>query len=181
MNKKYFIVGKTYPFRYIKKIELDEEFFVFEDIYGERYLLSSFYYKNYQFKPGQEILCRILRIDCSGKVSIEPEHPFYKINKVYDFKFKSHTTISEENAHKFSGKSKKLKKHYLVVTDIYGNEHLVKANKKQKNKNYQPKKITCKVKSITKGNFELENMENGKRSLFKQLISGMIKQSKTPV
>ncbi len=171
MNKKNFIVGKTYPFRFIKKIELDGEFYVFEDFQGERYLLSSYYYKNYNFTPGQEILCRILRIDCSGKVSIEPEHPYYKIGKIYDFKFKEHTTITEENAHKFSGKGKAQKEHCLIVVDRYGNEHLVKANKKQKRKRFHPEKIACKVISITKGNFELENMENGKRNIFFRLFN----------
>jgi hypothetical protein len=176
MNKKNFIVGKIYPFLYIKKIELDEEFFVFEDFYDERYLLSSYYYKNYNFKPKQEVLCRILRIDCSGKVSIEPEHPYYKTGKVYDFKFKKHTTIYEENAHKFSAKSKKVKKHYLIVIDKYGNEHLVEANKKQKSKNFYPSKVACIIKSITKGNFELENAENVKKNFLYRLITGGFKK-----
>ncbi len=176
MNKRNFIVGKIYPFLYIKKIELDEEFFVFEDFYGERYLLSSYYYKNYNFKPKQEVLCRILRIDCSGKVSIEPEHPYYKTGKVYDFKFKEHTTIYEENAHKFSAKSKKVKKHYLIVIDKYGNEHLVEANKKQKSKSFHPQKVACIIKSITKGNFELENMENVKNNFLYRLITSGFKR-----
>lgn len=174
MSKKNFIIGKIYPFRFIKKIELDGEFYVFEDIYGERYLISSYYYKNYNFKTQQEVLCRILRIDCSGKVSFEPEHPYYKTGKIYDFKFKEQIIITEENAHKFSRKSKTPKKYGLIIVDIYGNEHLVEANKKQKPKNSYSGKISCKIISITKGNFELQIVENNKENFFQKIFHSFI-------
>jgi len=48
-------------------------------------LLTNFY-QNYGIKPGNLLHCRIDKINCSGRVFLEPEHPFYQVGKQYVFK-----------------------------------------------------------------------------------------------
>ncbi len=160
MVKGKFIEGQKYQFRYVKKILTDEVFFVFEDFLGERYLIPTYYYQNYNFEPNDLINCLVTRIDCSGKVSFEPEHPFYKLGNTYSFQFKELKISFEEDYNKYSGSSKKKKVYELIVLDKFGNEHSVVPYEWQKKKKYKPQTILCRVLKIVKGNFQLINMES---------------------
>lgn len=160
MVKGKFIEGQTYQFRYVKRITTDEDFFVFEDFSGERYLIPVYYYENYDFKLDALINCLVTRIDCSGKVSFEPEHPYHKIGNTYDFQFKELIISLEYDYNKYSGSSKKRKVYELIVLDIDGNEHTVVPHEWQKKKNYKPETISCRVLKIVKGHFQLINMES---------------------
>jgi hypothetical protein len=51
----------------------------------KKYLLAEQYYENYHLKIGQTIVCTIDKINCSGKIFLEPDHPYYKIGERYDF------------------------------------------------------------------------------------------------
>lgn len=51
----------------------------------KKYLLPEQYYENYHLKVGQTIFCTIDKINCSGKIFLEPDHPYYKIGERYDF------------------------------------------------------------------------------------------------
>ncbi|RLD50008.1 MAG: hypothetical protein DRI94_09815 [Bacteroidetes bacterium] len=79
--------GEKIQFKIKNLIELaeNEEYYVLEDLSGQKQLLNASYYKNYQFKIGQNIICKVDHINCSGKIFLEPEHPFYKENEVYEF------------------------------------------------------------------------------------------------
>ena len=177
MKKKY-IVGESYPFVYVKKVVLDETFYILEDYEGERFLLPEYYYKNYGLKMGEPVQCRILRIDCSGKVSIEPEHAYYKPDHVYEFKLLKKEIIEEENSRKFSVKAKTLKKYCLIVQDPYKNEHIVKVSKKLFKSNFESEKVLCKIKHITKGNFELELIEKKQKKGLKKFLKKMSEKSR---
>jgi len=160
MAKGKFIEGQIYEFKYLKRISLDEDFFVFEDFSGERYLLPIYHYKNYHFKPNSPINCLVTRIDCAGKVSFEPEHPYYKLGTSYKFKFKELLISKEENYDKYSGSTKKKKVYELIVLDNYDNEHSVAPHEWQKKKNYKPENILCRVQKIINGTFQLLNEES---------------------
>ncbi|OQX99016.1 MAG: hypothetical protein B6I20_10415 [Bacteroidetes bacterium 4572_117] len=160
MVKRKFVEGQSYQFRYVKKVSLDEDFFVFEDFAGERYLIPAYYYKNYGFEYEALINCTVTRIDCSGKVSLEPEHPFYKLGSTYDFHFKGLDISEEEDYNKYSGSFRKRKVYELIVLDIYGNEHTVSPYEWQKRKNYHPRYISCRILKIIKGHFQLINNES---------------------
>ena len=170
MVKGKFIEGQSYQFRYVKRILTDEEFFVFEDFTGERHLIPAYHYRNYKFEINNLINCLINRIDCSGKVYLEPEHPYYKIGNTYDFKFKELMFFIEENYNKYKGSLEKKKIYKLIVLDKYGNEHQVNPHKWQKIKKYRANNISCKLIKIVNGQFELMNMEsntNKKRFIFR--------------
>jgi len=160
MVKGKFIEGQTYQFRYVKRISTDEDFFLFEDFSGERYMIPAYYYEKFDFKVGDLVNCQVTRIDCSGKVSFEPEHPFYKIGNTYDFPFSELIVRMEENYNKYSGSSKKKKIYELIVLDIDGNNHSVVPHEWQKKKSYKPEIISCRVLKIVKGHFQLINAEN---------------------
>ncbi len=100
------------------------------------------------------------RIDCSGKVSFEPEHPYYKIGSIYNFEFKNLVIKLEEDYNKYSGSTKKRKVYELIVMDIDGNKHSVVPHEWQKKKNYKPETISCRVLKIVKGHFQLINAES---------------------
>jgi hypothetical protein len=49
--------------------------------------LKAIHYKHYNLQSGQTINCKIDKINCSGKIYLEPENPIYKEGKIYDFEF----------------------------------------------------------------------------------------------
>jgi hypothetical protein len=79
--------GKTYPFRITGIVDLPDgtEHFVLTDPNRVKHLLKKKYYENYHFEIGQLITCRIDKINCNGKIYIEPCHPYYCLGKSYDF------------------------------------------------------------------------------------------------
>ena len=83
--------GEKIQFTIKKLIEFseDEKYYVLEDKEGQKHLLTAEYYENYNFKIGQNIVCRIDHINCSGKIFLEPEHPLYKEGEIYEFTLKT--------------------------------------------------------------------------------------------
>ena len=79
--------GKYFNYTIQKHIELNENegFYMLIDEFGRKKLLPSEHYLKYNFKIGDEIICRIDHINCSGKVFLEPAHPFYKEGDIYTF------------------------------------------------------------------------------------------------
>lgn len=63
----------------------DESTFILQDPLGYKVMMPAGYYTAYGFAEGQEILCRVDRINCSGRMFLEPVHPFYKEGQWYDF------------------------------------------------------------------------------------------------
>ncbi len=169
MSKSKFIEGKKYLFKLIKIITLEEEFYILEDIYKKRHMLSTFYFKNYDIKVNDNIECYIDNVDCNGKTVLEPEHPHYKLNTEYFFKFVKLKVVEDTPSSRLSTKSHKNIIYDIIVEDIYGNEHNVEPYEWQKRKTYKPKTIKCKLERITRGYFVLINKEplNNKRKISK--------------
>jgi len=86
-----FIEGKWYRFKIEKVISLPEkgDFFVLCHDSGRKMLLNSAHYHNYQYQIGQEISCRIDKVNCTGQIFLEPEHPLYKEQESYEFEVTS--------------------------------------------------------------------------------------------
>lgn len=108
--------GKTYPFRITGITELPDgtEHFVLSDPNRVKHLLERKWYTHYNFDIGQLVTCRIDKINCSGKIYIEPLHPYYALGKEYDFAVRR---IPE------SGKNEN--RRLVVFEDIFGNEILL--------------------------------------------------------
>lgn len=87
--------GKYYSFKISGSVILPDgsECYILTDINRVKHLLYKDYYHKYNMKLNQEILCRIDKINCTGKIYIEPEHPFYKLGNSYKFKFSHYTEL----------------------------------------------------------------------------------------
>ena len=82
--------GSRYIFIVEKKIEFEgNEYWVLSGPDKKRYLLNSVDYSAYNITPGQNLDCRIDKINCKGEVFLEPEHPFYREGSVYEFRVES--------------------------------------------------------------------------------------------
>ena len=80
--------GSTYPFFVSKLIELPgsgEEHFVQFGQDEKNYLLKPPFYAHYSIKTGSTISCTVDKINCTGQVFLEPEHPYYQPGQRYDF------------------------------------------------------------------------------------------------
>ena len=91
--------GGSYRFKIHNKVVLpgeNQDAFILIGPNKKKYLLNSSYYKRYNLLVGQTVRCRIDKINCSGQVFLEPEHPYYRIGGKYDFLVKK--LSSEKNA-----------------------------------------------------------------------------------
>jgi hypothetical protein len=94
-EKRQLKPGETHNFLVLSKITIpnDAEYFVLLDEFGEKHLLPATYYKNYPIKVKEYYLCHVDKINCQGRIFLEPAHPFYQLNKVYEFEINGTETI----------------------------------------------------------------------------------------
>ncbi|MEI7595575.1 MAG: hypothetical protein WCK02_07500 [Bacteroidota bacterium] len=138
------IEHEWYPFKVLKEIDFPdgESMFVLEDPNGYKHLLRQDYYKHYQIKPEQYINCRIDKINCSGRIFLEPEHPIYKEGESYSFNFIAKKIILN---------SLNKEEQIIVVSDIFNQEIILPDTNFQ---SYSDK-IECIVENIKKGKLML--------------------------
>lgn len=131
--------GESYSFFIHNHIQLtDNEFyFVLIDINGLKHFLLSEPYKSYGLSIGQNIDCKIDKINCTGRIYLEPEHPYYKLGHNYNFIVNN----CKENS----------TNQLLTVFDIYNNSIDIEIEKDEKIEMSANKIIHCKVNRIKKG------------------------------
>ena len=134
------IEHEWYQFKIYKEVDFPGEpsVIILIDPDGYKHLLKKDYYINYNFCVGDNINCRIDKINCSGKIFLEPEHPFYKEGHSYDFDF----VAEEVLINSFNEKQQ-----VIIVSDIYGN----KLNIPAENALVFEGKVNCLVENIKKG------------------------------
>lgn len=102
------------PFTVLRQVHMDSDrFFVLQDPLGYKLLMPYDYYKHYGLKTGQTISCRIDKVNCNGRVFLEPMHPFYKEGSIYPFQV-VRTGEKKNLAGELSS--------FLVVKDLLGKE-----------------------------------------------------------
>ena len=146
--------GKEYQFKVIKHVEQTHSspFWILEDPFGKRHVLRSKYYQTYDIKAGNDIKVRVTYISCTGKVTLEPEHPYYKVGAVHDFKFLKHDYRIVSNGEQ---------QPVLMVADKYGNECAVYAKEAiEFEDDHQPETIKCRVKGLKNGALDLDPLIN---------------------
>jgi hypothetical protein len=133
--------GKEYLFRVFGRVTLQDgqEYFILEDPYKIRHLLPSWLYESYGIKTSQSIRCKVDKINCTGRVYLEPEHPYYVAGNTYDFTFHS------------IGMSTRSQKLFMIVTDMFNNEVSVDCPKDFNIENSVPETVSCKIIRIRKG------------------------------
>jgi len=104
--------GKYYWFKVLKIVEIPEEgdFYLLKHKSGRRLLLPVSIYKNYLINPDSTIECRVDKVNCTGKVFLEPKHPHYSEGKYYNFivKYTDKNDCDLENS--------------ITVADVFNNE-----------------------------------------------------------
>lgn len=99
--------GKIYPFVISDLINIpnDQEYIKLIDPNNIKHLLEAGPYVKYNFKKGNTIHCRVDKINCTGKIFIEPEHPYYDLNEIYEFLLirfgKSNTDTDLKHSHAY--------------------------------------------------------------------------------
>ena len=149
------IEGRNYHFRVIKTVSMHgtgQEYIVLEDPFRNRHLIPADQYENYNLNPGKRIICHIDRINCDGKIFIEPKHPCYETGKTYDFEF-----VRKETRINQIGESEEV----AIVKDLLGNERIAPMSEQDK-KLKKTMNIRCKVIAIRKGKIHLSLINRGR-------------------
>ncbi len=143
--------GNWYYFTIIKIVTIphDQDYFLMRDEHGYNHLVPSVYYSNYNLYPGKGVWCRLDRINCLGRLFFEPEHPFYKQGRTYQFTLLSVERVQPQNG----GEA-----WTAIVSDIFGQKWQTMPFKGAM-PGEQPPKINCLVKRIKKAHLYLEVKE----------------------
>jgi hypothetical protein len=136
--------GKWFPFRIHNRVQLQDDkwYFVLVDINKLKHFMPAEHYSRYGFKIGDEIICKIDRINCTGRIFLEPKHPYYSEGEIYQFD----VDVSSCNDNK----------QILIVKEILGNSIEVPVYDITNSIKIEKNKVRCTVKSIKKGKPILE-------------------------
>lgn len=136
--------GEWFLFKIHNLVQLQDDawYFVLQDINGMKHFMAAENYKSYGFSIGDQILCKIEKLNCTGRVFLEPQHPVYKEGEIYYFDFISYSNSGNKNV--------------LMVRENSGNMVEVVVNGTKKVDINNEKRVRCSVKSITKGRLILE-------------------------
>ena len=136
--------GDWFPFRIHNLVQLqdDEWYYILVDINNLKHFMPAEYYAGYGFRIGDEISCKIDRINCTGRIFLEPKHPYYNEGELYLFDV---CVVSKEDD-----------KQILVVKEILGNSIEVPLYDIRLLNNSKENKVRFMVKSIKKGKPILE-------------------------
>jgi hypothetical protein len=140
--------GKFFPFKVynIVKLQDQEWYYILQDINGLKHFLHGENYIHYNLKSGDEITCKVEKINCTGRVYLEPTHPYYKEAEIYDFELVGFNKNKEENR--------------IIVSDIFGNKIEIRFSGESNLQIKDKKLLRCVVKSIRKGVPILEIFSN---------------------
>jgi hypothetical protein len=112
------------------------------DTNGLKHFLPAEYYTNFNFQTGDVISCRIDKINCTGRIFLEPKHPYYIEGEIYSF-----DVLNFIENEKYG---------VLVVKDIFENRIELQQEMVQVTNYKVKKKVRCLVISIKKGTPNLE-------------------------
>ena len=65
-------------FKIIREITIpnDNKYYVLEDVIGNKHLLPTEFYRNYDIKIKSEIECTVDKVNCIGRIFLEPLHHY---------------------------------------------------------------------------------------------------------
>ncbi len=106
------VEGKYYQFKVLKTVNLPDEgdFYMLRHKSGRRMLLPIEPYNKYCIGGNSTIECKVDKINCTGKVFLEPRHPVYTEGETYEF-----------TVHKVDIKDINLN-NTITVHDVFNNE-----------------------------------------------------------
>jgi hypothetical protein len=121
---------------------------VVQDIFEDRHLVPTKFYKNYIIKLGEYYKFHIDKINCKGQIFLEPMHPEYRIGESYEFRVKGMSELMRKR-----GDSKC---YYLMEGRSGYPAYLEKRSLKIQKENW----IKCNVVKIKKQKFFIFTLVN---------------------
>jgi hypothetical protein len=133
--------GLTFNFllRSVVTLQDQKQYLILEDPDGIKHFLDEEPYKHYHLKAGTTIRCRVEKINCTGRVFLEPEHPLYHVGSVYRFRIMKYD----------------LSNGCLHLTDKTGMPHFCPLDAEEAKIIARRSGIYCKVIGIHKGVLDL--------------------------
>jgi hypothetical protein len=162
--------GKTYVFNAVKTVDMPggEVNLILTGPDGRKYLLPLRYYRGYNLGAPGPVQCRIDKINCSGKVFLEPANPFYCEGETYSFDVRHISEFTDSNG---------IRCRSIAVSDKLGN--LINVPPELfRNLPERVEKISLRVERISKGKLyftgrkeadDLDRLEEGKSYNFRIL------------
>jgi hypothetical protein len=145
--------GSWHDFKILKEVFFnsnEESFFIMQDPLGYKVMMPADFYQQYGFKPGQMIRCRVDKINCNGRMFLEPQHPFYKEGNSYNFTLKG-----AGNWQNLTGETES----FFYVEDVLGYKWKVRSF--SSNDDYENKGIIkCHLERIKKGKLFLRKNDD---------------------
>ena len=143
------VEGNEYEFLVEKEIDSPdgERRYVLSGPDRKKYLIPENLYKTYSISVGSIIICRIDKINCKGKIFLEPRNPFYKEGESYNFEVIGHSVKKDRKGRALS---------VMTVKDKNGNIQEVFHNL-EKDLPEAGSATEMKIGRITKGRIHLIN------------------------
>jgi hypothetical protein len=93
-----FSEGEWHQFLVVKKLEIPGEnsYYLLESKMGNRLLMAAEHYENYGIKAGDTLNCHVDKINCSGKIYLEPENPYYIVGQIHQFEVLGKKEIADQ-------------------------------------------------------------------------------------
>lgn len=136
--------GNEYLFEIYNHVKLQDGdfYFILIDANGLKHFMPSSPYAGYGLRTGSKVICRIDKINCTGRIFLEPAHPFYQTGKSYLFPIVSNPGMDDSAS--------------MVVSDVFGNMILPAIKNPDILSIGGENQVICKIISIRKGIPELE-------------------------
>jgi hypothetical protein len=136
--------GEWYTFTIHNRVVLQdgESYYV---LYGPdmvKHFLPARPYEPYALTVGAEIRCRVDRINCTGRIFLEPEHPVYSEGEIYPFERISGTNSDRDSI--------------CLVQDFFENRIEVKLNPDTELPFLPGNTMYCRIRKIKKAIPELD-------------------------
>lgn len=131
--------GTYHTFKFIKCVRLEDgkEYMILEDSSNTRHFVDYEPYKPYNLNSSSELVCLVDKINCTGRIYLEPEHPVYKVGQIYEF-----------NVLTFTQKESAIN---IIVQDCFNNSIEVEEPNHRIYTEYRPNTIKAKILRIKKG------------------------------
>jgi hypothetical protein len=136
--------GNVLSFKVLNIVALQDnrDYYILEDPNGVKHFIDAELYANYGIELGNRLECRIDKINCTGRIILEPLHPIYSNGQSYYFNLIS----SEECGQEYK----------VTIEDIFRNKIELQIASEIFFASRQENFIKCKVIHLKKGIPEVE-------------------------
>ena len=144
--------GSVLSFKILRTVSMDgDKHFILLDPYGYKLMLPVAFYTHYGFAEGQTLRCRVDKVNCNGRVFLEPVHPYYEEGQSYTF-----PVLSSGRRINLAG----MEQQYLVVEDRLGLRWEVVVPREWTALR-KGDRVLCRIERIKKGVLYLQLAEDG--------------------